>query len=188
VSAGAIVGAAVAGAFTWTFLEYVIHRWLGHDGRFRGNPFGVEHVRHHAQGGYFAPNIKKVAAAAVVALALGPPAWLLGGAVAVAWVAGLVLTFGAYEVFHRREHTHAGWGRYGRWARAHHFHHHFVDTRVNHGVTSPLWDLVFGTYRRVGIIPVPRKLAMAWLLDDNGAVRAEHAHRYSVRDGRRADA
>jgi hypothetical protein len=56
--------AAVAGAAAWTFLEYVIHRWLGHHPRLRGNPFGVEHVRHHSEGNYFAPNRKKAAAAA----------------------------------------------------------------------------------------------------------------------------
>ncbi len=182
----ALAGAALAGAATWTFLEYVIHRWLGHDGRFRGNPFGVEHVRHHAEGNYFAPTIKKLAVAAIVAVGLGAPAYLLVGAVGVAWLAGLLGLYGAYEVFHRREHTHAGIGRYGRWARAHHFHHHFVDPRTNHGVTTPLWDLVFGTYRPVATIPVPRRLAPHWLLDAAGAVRPAHTARYTVRDGKRA--
>jgi sterol desaturase/sphingolipid hydroxylase (fatty acid hydroxylase superfamily) len=185
VSAGAIALAAAGGALSWTFLEYVIHRWLGHDGRFRGNPFGVEHVRHHAEGNYFAPTAKKLAVAAIVGVALGVPAALLGGVVGAAWIGGLLLAFGAYEVFHRREHTHAGADRYGRWARAHHFHHHFVDPRSNHGVTSPLWDVVFRTYRRTAIIPVPRRLAPLWLLDDSGAVRPAHAARYTVRDGKR---
>ncbi len=55
-----IAVAAIVGALTWSFLEYVIHRWLGHDRRFRGNPFGVEHIRRHAEGGYFAPNKKRL--------------------------------------------------------------------------------------------------------------------------------
>jgi len=42
--------------------------------------------------------------------------------------------------------TRLGW--YGRWAREHHFHHHFVDLRVNYGVTSGLWDVVLRTRRR----------------------------------------
>ncbi len=29
-----IVIAAAAGAFTWTFLEYLIHRFMGHDRRY----------------------------------------------------------------------------------------------------------------------------------------------------------
>lgn len=188
MSSAVVLGAAaVGGAATWSFLEYVIHRWLGHARRFRGNPFGVEHVRHHAEGNYFAPTIKKLGVAAVVAVGLGAPvAWLLG-AVGVAWICGLLVAYGAYELLHRREHTHPGLGRYGRWVRVHHFHHHFVDPRSNHGVTSPLWDLVFGTFQRTGVIPVPRRLAMAWLVDDaTGAVRPEHAHRYALREGKRA--
>ena len=177
--------AALTGAFTWTFLEYVIHRWAGHHGRLRGNPFGVEHVRHHAEGNYFAANSKKLATAAAVAVVLGIPAALLAGILGLAWLAGLLVAYAAYELFHRREHTHPGVGRYGRWARAHHFHHHFVDPRTNHGVTSPLWDHVFRTYRPVAVIPVPRRLAPLWLLDPTGAVRPAHASRYTLRDPRR---
>ncbi len=182
----AVVVAAVLGAFTWSFFEYVIHRWLGHDRRFRGNPFGREHLRHHVEGDYFAPAYKKLVFAALATAALGVPAVVLGGVLGVAGVAGFVGFYAAYEVLHRREHTHAGIGRYGRWARGHHFHHHFVDGRTNHGVTSPLWDLMFGTYRRPAVIPVPPKLCMTWLRDgDTGGIRAEHAGRFVLRDTRR---
>ena len=85
---------------------------------------------------------------------------------------------------HRGVGAHTGVGRYGRWARRHHFHHHFVDPKTNHGVTTPLWDLVFRTYRTPEVIPVPAKLCMRWLLDDAGAVRAEHADRYQLRGAR----
>jgi len=181
-----IVTAALAGVFSWTFLEYVIHRWLGHDPRFRRNPFGVEHVRHHIEGNYFAPTWKKLLFAPVAALVLGvPAALLLGAALGGAYVAGLMGFYGAYEVLHRLEHVWAGLGPYGRWARRHHFTHHFVDARYNHGVTSPLWDLVFGTYKRADLITVPPKLAMQWLKDpETGAVRAEHAGTYVMAKAR----
>lgn len=111
----------------------------------------------------------------------GPAILIAGRTVGVAYVLGLIGFYGAYEVLHRREHTHPGIGAYGRWARRHHFHHHFADARVNHGVTSPLWDLVFGTYRRPGVIKVPARLCMAWLLDPaTGDVRAEHADHYEL--------
>lgn len=160
------VAAGLCGALTWTFLEYVIHRWMGHDRRFRRTPFGQEHTRHHAEGGYFAPTWKKViVAATTTAVLLIPAVALAGRLVGASYVAGLMLFYGAYEVLHRREHTHPGIGPYGRWARRHHFHHHFVDARTNHGVTSPIWDLVFGTYRKPGTIKVPRRLCMPWLKD-----------------------
>lgn len=177
-----MIAAALLGAFTWTLLEYLIHRWMGHDRRFRKTPFGVEHVRHHIEGDYFAPTWKKLIVAAIFAgVAIGP-ALLLAGPAGYAYVAGLVGFYGVYEVLHRREHTHAGIGPYGRWARRHHFHHHFVDGRANHGVTSPLWDLVFGTYQRPSVIRVPAKLCMAWLRDPaTGGIRPEHAHVYQLR-------
>lgn len=174
--------AAAGGALTWTLLEYLIHRWAGHDRRFRRTPFGVEHVRHHAEGDYFAPTWKKVAiAAGFVALVLPLAHAVAGGVAGLAYVAGLATCYASYEVLHRREHVCAGIGGYGRWARRHHFHHHFVDPRSNHGVTTPLWDLVFGTYRRPERIPVPPKLCMPWLLDPaTGEVRAEHAGAYRL--------
>lgn len=161
-----ILAAIVFGVFTWSFLEYVIHRWLGHDRRFRNNPFGIEHIRHHAEGNYFAPTYKKLAAAALAAVIASVPAMLVAGpVVGAAYVLGLMGFYGTYEVLHRREHTHPGVGAYGRWARRHHFTHHFVDARWNHGVTSPLWDVVFRTYRKPdAVITVPRKLAMPWLM------------------------
>jgi sterol desaturase/sphingolipid hydroxylase (fatty acid hydroxylase superfamily) len=168
--------ALVAGVLTWSFLEYCIHRWLGHDKRYRKNPFGVEHIRHHAEGNYFAPWWKKAIAASVVTVSLGAPAILLGGRAGAAWIAGFVGFYIAYEILHRLEHVWAGFGPYGRWARRHHFTHHFVDARCNHGVTSPLWDLVFGTYRRPEPMVVPRKLKMPWLEDPKtGEVRADWA-------------
>lgn len=172
-----LVSAALAGAFTWTFLEYVIHRWGGHDTRFRRTPFGVEHIRHHIEGNYFAPTWKKLLvaplAAAIVALPAIP---LLGWTLGLAYVAGLIGFYGIYEILHRLEHVWPGIGPYARWARRHHFTHHFVDARVNHGVTTPIWDLVFGTYKRADLITVPRKLAMPWLEDpETGDVRKAHA-------------
>jgi len=43
--------ALAAGALSWTFLEYWIHRYAGHV--HRRNPFAREHLRHHAQGDDF---------------------------------------------------------------------------------------------------------------------------------------
>jgi sterol desaturase/sphingolipid hydroxylase (fatty acid hydroxylase superfamily) len=174
--------AAVAGVASWTLLEYLIHRWMGHDRRFRRTPFGIEHVRHHIEGDYFAPTWKKLIVAPMVTAVIGVPLIAVAGAPGIAYVAGLLGFYAVYEVVHRREHTHAGIGWYGRWARRHHFHHHFVDGRKNHGVTTPIWDIVFGTYETPSIIRVPRKLCMVWLVDPGtGDVRAEHAGTYRLR-------
>ncbi len=151
--------AVVAGVLSWTLVEYLLHRCLGHDVRTRPNAFADEHTRHHAVGDYFAPLWKK-AAVALAALVLIAP--VLG----VPFAASFVGMYAAYELVHRRLHTHRGVGPYGRALRRHHFHHHFVDPKTNHGVTSPFWDVVFGTRARAGRIRVPAKLCMRWLIDD----------------------
>ena len=94
-----ITGAVFAGALTWTFLEYWIHRGLGHNKRFRTTPFAVEHIRHHIEGDYFAPTWKKVIAAALAAGLASIPAILAAGTtVGVAYVTGLIGFYGAYEL------------------------------------------------------------------------------------------
>ncbi len=177
-----VLAALTSGVLTWTLLEYLIHRWMGHDRRFRRSPFGVEHIRHHVEGNYFAPTWKKLMAAAVIMVVVGVPAIALAGThVGLAYVTGLICFYGVYEWLHRREHTHAGIGPYGRFVRRHHFHHHFVDGRTNHGVTTPIWDLVFRTYETPTTIKVPPKLCMAWLLDPStGEVRERHRATYQL--------
>lgn len=160
----------VLGALFWTFLEYVIHRWLGHV--HRKNIFGAEHTQHHSVGDYFSPWWKKAgAAAAVTATVIGPAIVAFGTYGGIAFTSGLISFYLTYEVLHRLEHTWPGVGPYARWARRHHFHHHFVNPSANHGVTSPIWDFVFGTYEKPTEIHVPERLAMRWLVDDDGELK-----------------
>jgi sterol desaturase/sphingolipid hydroxylase (fatty acid hydroxylase superfamily) len=158
--------AGVTGIVLWSLLEYVLHRFLGHDRRTMPNFFSVEHTRHHSEGGYFAPTWKKGLVAIVMSAAItGLVGAVLSVGIAVPFAVGFVGMYVAYEVVHRRLHTHRGVGAVGRYLRRHHFHHHFGNPRLNHGVTSPIWDVVFGTFQAPGVITVPEKLAMDWLVD-----------------------
>jgi hypothetical protein len=82
-----VIVEVLLGALAWTLLEYMMHRWLGH--KFKRNPFGVEHVRHHVEGNYFAPSWKKVIFAAVIAA-------LLALTAGIAFTAGLIGMYAAY--------------------------------------------------------------------------------------------
>jgi len=76
---------------------------------------------------------------------------LAGPARAVAFTTGLVGAYAAYEVAHRRTHTHPPTNRYARWARRNHLSHHFGTPMGNFGVTVPVWDRVFGTYEEPAV-------------------------------------
>ena len=175
-----IVGVAI-GALSWSFAEYALHHWLGHLGKGR-NHFSREHLQHHAQAHYFAPSWQKFAAAAVVTIVLSPVLIVaLGDRVGWALSLGFVAMYLVYESLHRRAHTHPPRGRYGAWLRKHHFSHHFNTPKYNHGVTSDLWDRVFGTYRPVGKVRVPRKKAMSWLLcPTSGELLPEYSGDYVI--------
>jgi sterol desaturase/sphingolipid hydroxylase (fatty acid hydroxylase superfamily) len=175
--------AALAGVTLWSLVEYLLHRFLGHDRRTLPNGFASEHTRHHSEGDYFAPTWKKALVAVVAAPAVSALATLmLGLPLGAVFGGSFVAMYVLYEWVHRRAHTHRGWGAYGRYLRRHHFHHHFANPRANHGVTSPVWDVVFGTFERPGRIRVPARLRMRWLVDPaTGEVVRDLAAFYELR-------
>ena len=153
------------GLMGWTFAEYALHNWRGHLGRGR-NEFSREHLAHHRTTSYFASTKKKALVAASATAIVLPLLILTIGAWRGVWFSiGFLTLYVSYEVLHRRTHTHAPWNAYARWARRHHLFHHFGSAKMNHGVTSPLWDVVFRTYVKPGVIRVPERQVMDWLLD-----------------------
>ena len=111
-------------------------------------------------------------------------ALVLGAESGLAFAVGFIGAYGFYEYLHYTLHVKAPTTFYGRWARRHHFYHHFENPSFNHGVTSPLWDLVFGTYTNPGTVRVPRKFAMRWLINEEEAVWPNLVNDYSLK-GRR---
>ena len=181
------MAAALTGAAAWTATEYGLHRFAMHEMRGKGMA-SVEHLKHHADVTYFAPASKKAASAAATTVVAFPLATALAGRRwATAFTGGLITTYYAYEIAHRRTHTHPPTNAYGRWARRNHLHHHFGAPMRNFGVTTPVWDRVFGTYDDPGVVTVPRRMAPVWMLDERGEVCAELAADYIVKGARRAE-
>jgi len=176
------------GAMGWTLAEYGLHRFVFHGASARRLGAG-EHRRHHAEVDYFAPWWQKALAALVATALVFPLASVAAGLSAgLAFTAGFILTYLAYEVLHRTAHTRPPRGRYGRWRRRNHFAHHFMDPRRAQGVTTPIWDLVFGTRLPVERVRVPRRLALPWLVDANGELRPAYAEDYELVGSARGDA
>ena len=172
--------ASLLGIASWSFAEYAIHNWVGHLGRGK-NPFSREHLRHHRDG-EFTPWGRKWLQAIGVALSLFLLVGLLvGWVLGIAWTSGFIGAYLIYERTHRRLHTHPPSNAYGRMLRRHHFSHHFSSAKFNHGVTSVLWDHIFGTYAAPERIRVPKRLAMPWLLDQDGQLLKAYAADYELR-------
>ncbi len=132
------------GFFLFSIIEYSFHRWLFH------GPLQIMaqgHRAHHENPlGYdslpfFLPALILLALIAVFALLMpANNAYLLTGTIALSYV--------IYGLSHFTIHHHRFRYVLARdWAANHHIHHYHADT--NFGVTTPLWDIVFGTrYRR----------------------------------------
>jgi len=173
-----------AGLLLWTLLEYLLHRWVFH-GRMLGKSLAREHLRHHAKVDWFAPWATKLAIAVPVLGALALLGVLLAGPPGAGLALGTFAGWLIYELIHRRIHVAAPRTPYARWARAHHLSHHFGKAHANHGVTSPLWDHVFGSVEAPGVITVPRLHAQKfpWLVEERDGkptVRAAYAEGYRV--------
>jgi len=172
----------IVGSIGWTLSEYLIHRFQFH-GRGRSGPMTREHTKHHKTAHHFAPTWHKMALALPTLAGLCAVLnTLIPNSGALFFPLGFGLTYCAYELYHRRLHTHAPKGPWGRKQRLHHYHHHFQDPAMNHGVTTPFWDMLFGTYAKVESVQIPQRHLLAWMVDaQTGLIKAEFAKDYRTR-------
>lgn len=179
-SLAALLAALGLGAASWTLLEYVLHRFVFHGASATRLGAG-EHRRHHARVDYFAPWWQKgLAASGVTAVAAPGAVALAGPGPGLCFTGAFIATYLLYEWLHRRAHTHPPAGAYGRWLRRNHFAHHFHDPRLAQGVTTPIWDRIFGTRLPTAKVRVPRRLAMPWLVDERGELHPAFADDYEL--------
>ena len=59
--------------------------------------------------------------------------------------AGLAMAYVAYERLHLWTHHGRARTRPGRYLKRYHMEHHYKDSARSFGVSSPVWDWVFGT-------------------------------------------
>jgi dihydroceramide fatty acyl 2-hydroxylase len=148
----------VAGAFAWTLYEYVLHRFLFHwtppipgGHRIQMLWHGIHHERYDDP---LRIVISPLITGWLAALLLVPhllvawafSAWLPWGG-PIVWFAGTLAGWVAYSVTHWALHCRPFKSTIMRRLRAHHMLHH-VDPRyadARYGVTTTLWDHVFGT-------------------------------------------
>lgn len=141
------------GLFAWTLLEYLTHR-LG----FHGDPDRRKlqrlrlriHLSHHGfprdLERLFVRPVYSIPASAIFVglLFLASGSWFTTGGL----MCGLWSGFIYYEWVHCRLHFSNSERLPLKYQRQWHFYHHFVDEKKCFGVTNPLWDMVFGTFRK----------------------------------------
>ena len=149
LAAGALL--FVGGLLTWGLYEYATHRWVLHrvpreDGF--NLPGNVTHLRHHADPNALDRLNVQLSESVPVCVVYLLIAWAATGSwqSAVYLFTGLIAGYFFYEYLDYQAHHGSARGRVVRYFRRYHLMHHHYDATVRYGVTSPLFDYIFGTY------------------------------------------
>jgi sterol desaturase/sphingolipid hydroxylase (fatty acid hydroxylase superfamily) len=149
VTVVASLGLFAGGVLTWSIIEYWLHRTFFHwqpEGRWGERFHFLVHGVHHNW-----PKDKyRLVMPPAVSISLF---WVFFGifwlALGSRWVwpfqAGFVVGSMSYDVTHYYVHHYNPKTRYGLALKKHHMLHHFKDHSKRFGVSSMLWDYVFGT-------------------------------------------
>jgi sterol desaturase/sphingolipid hydroxylase (fatty acid hydroxylase superfamily) len=149
-----IPGGFVLGLFLWTFAEYTLHRFVFHytpRGAAQEKIVFLFHGIHHAQ-----PQCKtRLVMPPVVSI---PMAFLFYGLFALAagrllsapalvdpLMSGFIAGYLAYDMTHYATHHFPMRRGVLKYLKRYHMAHHYKTPDRRFGVSSPLWDFVFGT-------------------------------------------
>ena len=143
------------GVLSWGLLEYVLHRFVFHyDARSETGKRLVyaAHLSHHED-----PRATNKIFSSLIISAPVATAYLLLSRVATgSWraatflFAGLTFGYFYYEWLHFRAHHRRARLRLFRYLRKYHLLHHYKTPELRFGVSSPLFDIIFGTFQPIG--------------------------------------
>ena len=145
----AIVAMVFAGLIFWTLTEYLLHRFVFHYEPTSTWGKYLHFMMHGVHHDY--PNDSKrlvMPPSVSIPLALlfyGLFTLILGPAYNLPFFGGFIMGYIFYDEIHYA--THHAPMKFGLWQKMKHHHvlHHYHDPGRGYGVSSPLWDYVFGT-------------------------------------------
>ena len=142
----------LTGVLTWGLIEYGLHRLVFHfdaqSEKGRELVYAM-HLSHHAQPKALDDLFTSLRLSLPIALCYCALAW----AVTRSWQAmvyifiGLIAGYFSYEFLHYRAHHHRPRFRLFRYLKKYHMLHHHQTAALHFGVTSPVFDYLFGTFQ-----------------------------------------
>lgn len=140
---------AVTGLLTWTLAEYVLHRFVFHYpaksqlGKWLVFLFhGVHHDAPQDKTRLVMPPAGAILIMAVLWLLFSlvlPAPWLKP------FTAFFLVGYLCYDYIHYGTHHFKMGSGVFSYLKYHHMQHHYAREKARYGVSSPLWDIVFGT-------------------------------------------
>jgi 4-hydroxysphinganine ceramide fatty acyl 2-hydroxylase len=145
---GSAAGLFVLGILIWTFVEYFMHRWVFHyepSSRWGKQLHFLLHGVHHD----YPKDASRLVMPPVVSIPLALIFYgvflLVFGGLTPAAFAGFLIGYLFYDMIHYATHHFAMKGGVLLFLKKYHMRHHYDDDHAGYGVSSPLWDCVFGT-------------------------------------------
>jgi dihydroceramide fatty acyl 2-hydroxylase len=139
----------LGGVLFWTFTEYMLHRFVFHYHPSTAWGQRIHFLAHGVHHDY--PNdSRRLVMPPSVSLPLavlfyGLFCLLIPGAFLPVFFAGFLFGYVCYDTIHYATHHAPLKGKLGHWLKHHHLQHHYLDNGHGFGVSTPLWDYVFGT-------------------------------------------
>lgn len=132
---------AGAGLVSWSLIEYLMHRFVLHG----IEPFKTWHTIHHERPGALIATPTALTVTLITLLVFTPAFIASSIWHALSVTAGVVVGYVTYSLCHHATHH---WRAKGRWLlerKRWHALHHGRGGDQCYGVTSNIWDWVFGT-------------------------------------------
>jgi dihydroceramide fatty acyl 2-hydroxylase len=150
----ATVAMSFGGLLVWTLTEYTLHRYFFH--WYRDTPFGrrahfLLHGVHHDFPNDGDRLVMPLLTSVPLALIFYTAFYFVFGGVRMAepFYAGFTIGYLTYDGTHYAVHHFKQTSRIGKFIKRHHMLHHHADHDGGFGVSSPIWDYVFGTMPQV---------------------------------------
>jgi sterol desaturase/sphingolipid hydroxylase (fatty acid hydroxylase superfamily) len=146
-----ITGLFITGLAVFTLFEYVLHRYLYH---LEPKTEARAKIQYTFHGIHHEFPKDKTRLAMPPALAIFVAAFFFGlffllmGEAAYAFYPGFLVGYSGYLAVHFIVHAYAPPKNFFKWLWINHSVHHYKNHDSNYGVSSPLWDYIFGTYLR----------------------------------------
>lgn len=137
------------GMILWTFMEYILHRYVFHwDAKSRAGKYFVFlfHGLHHDDP----QDPTRLVMPPVPALLISSVIFALFTLIFPANYVEVIMAYFmvgylCYDYIHYATHHFAMTSKVGKYLRKYHLQHHYSGERSKYGVSSPLWDYVFQT-------------------------------------------
>jgi sterol desaturase/sphingolipid hydroxylase (fatty acid hydroxylase superfamily) len=148
ISALTMVGLFVLGVVLWTFIEYTLHRYVFHYQPRTAWGKRLHFMLHGVHHDYPKDATRLVMPPGIsipLALLFYGLFYLVFGLYAPPAFAGMVFGYLCYDMIHYATHHFPMKRGAALWLKQYHMRHHYQDDDTGYGVSSPIWDYVFGT-------------------------------------------